>query len=343
MSGKVLVVLACDVDHDRDGFVEGESDSQGLSWRGVEEGLSLFNENLRDVQDSYGNGLKALWFIRSDFQMKKVYGDCAWPFKAHAKILKELASFGDEIGWHVHLWKWHEEKRGWYAETSDALWKEACIREGHGSIPDGWKPFSAKAGWCYQDPLTMRVMSNLGLKADFSCVPDAFNTSFTKEGLPVDVMDWRGSPLEPYHPSRKDPRRAGSDALPIWEVPSAPFKRSAKRIVGTFAKNMLPFQNGKVCLPKIVVKRYGAVTAGGSTINFQKGCEAAFQNAKAGKTVVFSTYFHPDCLLVDKSSGLYENRDNLFENIQKIKDTSSDTGVPFRFVTGKELVAFLEG
>ncbi|MCK4717959.1 MAG: hypothetical protein KAT70_04740, partial [Thermoplasmata archaeon] len=259
-----------------------------------------------------------------------------------SKRLSELESFGDEIGWHVHLWRWNDAVGGWYAEVDDRPWIEKCIRKGYSAIPERWRPTSVKSGWGFQTYRTLALLGELGLKVDLSCIPDAHNISYTKQGLKVDVQDWRGSPTLPYLPHKKDHKKAGGEeALSIWEVPNATFRYKNLNVAGRFVRNMIPYRGGKLVSPRIVVKKRGSAAAGGSIELFRRACDEVFSSAGKGGISVFSIYFHPDCLLVDSSSGLYENRDNLAANLECIGTVSKRTGVPFRFLTGKELVAKL--
>jgi hypothetical protein len=78
----------------------------------------------------------------------------------------------------------------------------------------GRAPRSYRAGRYAASGRTGRLLAELGYRVETSVTP---GIRWVHELNPENALDFRGAPLDPYHPSESDLARAGS--LPIWEVP----------------------------------------------------------------------------------------------------------------------------
>jgi len=302
----LYVCISCDADPDRESYggapLTRRSD---FAWKGITEGITFFNNNVR--KDS----MPVTWFARSDIQLDA--------FLTFEKLFFGLRERGDEIAWHVHFWRWHDEKGSWFQETKDKTWLSSCVDKGFSQLPKEFGIESVKSGWGFHNEFTLCLLSERGLRADFSCVPDLRNVSRTEQGLPYDVMDWVGAPIEPYHPH----------GLSILEVPNSTYPYGARKIFTRFLS----------ALPQLIVRRRGFASVATQPQFFQRVVDDAFKRAaRSGKWYLLS-YFHPDCLLAEAASGLYENRDFLVHNLKYIEAMSQKTDVPVTYVTGRELSA----
>jgi len=210
-------ILLCDCDYDC---------PDRLTWVGVEEGIPRFVQALEEQAQVRGEARPRItWCVRSDLQMERVYGDCAWPFRRFEAMWRELEAAGDDIAWHPHLWRWSEDHNCWYQETEDADWIERCLRAGYATICEacGRKLRTCRMGWEYHSDLTMGIIDELGIEVDLSATPGRRRHAVGDRGsMRHGELDWSITGAEPYHPSRADyrrPPRDGEAALSVLEVP----------------------------------------------------------------------------------------------------------------------------
>ena len=107
MADNLMVVLGCDCDPDRPRYGGPGYDDRhsALHWRGISEGTSLLRERLQKIEGATGAEVKALFFLRSDTQIKEIHGMAAWPVLEYSDIWRQLESEGHELAWHPHLWR----------------------------------------------------------------------------------------------------------------------------------------------------------------------------------------------------------------------------------------------
>lgn len=206
------VVVGCDCDPDRPGYGGARHDTRGeLAWRGVEEGVPRLRGIADTVLDDFGNPVRITWCIRSDLQMREIYGDCAWPAAQFASLWRDLESAGDELAWHPHVWRWDHRAGCWYQEIEDDEWITECLEAGHRDLARrlGHAPVTSRTGWEFHNNTTMTTIRRLGIRVDFSAIPGRHTPGCPDQwGSRLNChVDWRGTPEEPYVPARSDYRR----------------------------------------------------------------------------------------------------------------------------------------
>lgn len=181
------------------------------------------------VSGCAGVPIRMTWCVRSDAQMRMLYGDSAWPYKAFAATWEALAADGDEIAWHPHVWRWDEVAHCWYQEIGDELWIAECLCEGHWALSEvvGEGLQTSRMGWEFHTNYTMRTVAGLGVANDCSAIPGWYAAGEASHGSRFHCYaDWRLTPRRPYRPSRVDYRLAATgsgDALGIRELPMSTF------------------------------------------------------------------------------------------------------------------------
>lgn len=219
------IVVACDCDPDSPARGGVPYDSRTpFGWRGIQEGIPRLVDIADEVAARTGVSPRFTWCVRADAQIEEVYGEAAWALREFSGLWKQLATRGDEIGWHPHVWRWDGRKGCWYQEIQDEAWIKACLRSGFEAMEKaGTRPYTTRMGWEFHNNLTMQTLDALGIRFDLSAVPGSYQPGEEGDGSCFHKFwDWRGTPCGPYHPSRLDYRRPAQDdheSLRIWEIP----------------------------------------------------------------------------------------------------------------------------
>jgi len=286
------IALACDVDPEPPIGPGPRIKETDGDWRGVTNLLPRLLDHLDRLESRTGRHLPIGWFFRADTQMAELHGDAAWALKEVEPLVDRLKARGDEIAWHPHFWRWSEERRTWHQEWSDEDWMVECLRTGFlafrevaGHIP------SARMGWGCHTSATMSALDALGIRRDLSAVPGMYCSGLDRGGAVMNVYDWRGTPDQPYHPSRDDYRVPGERALRLLEIPASagpdPFPHS---IGSALARRTWPPPRFHFTPVKDPRKTQPLVTG----------------RARRGKTHAL-LYFHPYDLVADRIDMFIEN------------------------------------
>jgi hypothetical protein len=198
--------LCCTFDMDMDQVWKGGGVP---TWEGLKAGPGL-RAGIKDLKDDRGGPFVATWFIRADEQVRALYGTVDKVFDMYPEVLRSLGSHGDELAWHPHLYK--QRGGSWVQETDPG----ALVAQVEGTYNVVKKRLTSKAvriGEAYQSPALMAALDRLGLCIDSSALPGRVRHDELQE------LDWGPTPQAPYHPSKKDHRVPGTDALRILEVP----------------------------------------------------------------------------------------------------------------------------
>lgn len=220
----VYIVLSCDTDPDRPGFLNGTR-SGHLTWRGMTEGIPAVKDLLHGVRDSRGREPVFTWLLRADEQIRQVHGDYAWVVRAHEPFLKSLEQNGDELGWHPHFWRRETDDGPWFQEVEDVDWQVEMLHEAHRHLTASFAgaPQSVRMGWAYHNNRTLAALEELGVPVDCSPLPGYRTFRGEPPTRSENLFDWHSSPRRPFRPSRSDYRRPpkpGEEPVRVLEVPS---------------------------------------------------------------------------------------------------------------------------
>lgn len=338
----MIFVICCDVDPDVLGYnvpaARFDVYKEKLGWKGVEDNLPKVSE-IRDlVKDSNSNNAKITWFVRSDEQMKLVFGDHAHPLRKFWELWKELVNQGDEIGWHPHFWRWSVERRCWHQEVCDERWMCECLERGHAEFVKLVKNLtSMRMGWGFHNNCTMRKVNDLGLTVDLSALP-----GIKHEGIPdvrgshfVNEYDWSITPERPYHPSKEDyrrPKRGNEKSLRILEIPITTGPRGATKIFLQQALRSAPFKFRRILLRDQIndsTRVQHRNSANITSRSFRHLAKLKFRESTKNDQVL-ATFFHAIELSNPKSFS------NFKDNLKTVVKLSQRSNVPFRFLTATE-------
>lgn len=197
--------LLVTVDVDNDGTTIGASRDL-LRWDGIAQ-VEALHRLFAEMH------LPATWFLRADNQLADVYGSPAYLFDAHAVLWQKLRLAGDEIAWHPHLYH-REPNAGKFAPDYDPQRCTDKLRATYAELrASGWECASVRIGEAFHSNEMMAALDEFGLMVDSTAIPGRVRSDAERR------MDWGPTPNEPYHPSARDYRVPGADALGILEFP----------------------------------------------------------------------------------------------------------------------------
>ena len=209
MAGTIPVILSIDCEPDAREIPRGERPP----WVGFETMLPAMSRWRGVLAEATGRPVRFVWAIRTDPGIAHVYGDAAWAFGHYREALAELAAEGDEIGLHVHPWRWDETEGRWIADYADEAWTDSCLRTAHEAATRvlGRPIRCARIGDRIMNNTMMRTMESLAITYDLTLEPGQPPRQAMKDGEQTrgQVPDQRRLRRKPYQPSRGDFRRRG--------------------------------------------------------------------------------------------------------------------------------------
>jgi hypothetical protein len=115
-SSKIPVVLCVDIEPD-EFFVDRKNPRP---WSGFEFSHGYLKGLRWKLEDSTGRPVHFNWSLRMDPQVAIAYGSPAWAVDRYAKFFDEYQSSGDELGIHVHTYRWSDASDAWLDDCGDA-------------------------------------------------------------------------------------------------------------------------------------------------------------------------------------------------------------------------------
>ena len=337
------IIIGCDTDPDRQDFVDGAS-VERLSWRGMSEGIPILKGMVDDLIDSDGRAPVFTWLLRVDEQIRMLHGEYGWILQNFRRLLLDLESTGDELGWHPHFYRLDEKKKNWFQEINDVEWQTGMLHQAYDAymkiFPD--RARSVRMGWDYHNNATMRKLDELGVKIDFSAVP-GLSTKATSSRKIHNVYDWYISPREPFFPSKTDYRRGvveGEESLSILELPNFTSKSFIWGIISglQFMRKM----NDITQLLKAIKHATYWINLTGRPGLFSPIASQLRRDLRNAKQpdLFFATYFHADELLDNKSS-LYD-RSSLRTNLETIIKICEDENYAVKFLRAGQIPSIIQ-
>jgi hypothetical protein len=200
------------------------------NWNGFESAVEFLNSVRPQIEDATGSPANFIWFLRMDPQVNHVYGLASWVVQRYRRLIEELELAGDELGLHVHAWRWHEQTRRWVIDHGDQKWVEYCVRSSFRAYEEalGRPCHSFRFGDRWMNNETMQLLESLGTQFDLTIEPGIRDKrQVNREELVTGSLpDYVGAPRAPFRPSKKDFRRVGNDnALNLWSIPLSTGRR----------------------------------------------------------------------------------------------------------------------
>lgn len=340
----VHIVIACDTDPDRVGFLDGVT-ADRLSWRGMTEGIPRLKESLQGLTDGHGAESIITWLLRVDEQIQSMCGSYSWVLEEHGAFLRALESAGDELGWHPHFWRYDDALGRWYQELSDREWQTTMLREAHTAYVDvlPGRARTVRMGWAYHNSETYNTLEQLGVSVECSAIPGLRTLTANPDPRGENYYDWYTAPRKPYFPSRRDCRRPslGPDdpSSTLIEVPNF---TSRSILWGLLAGLQMARKTHDLRQLTQALRRpsYAINITGRPRLFAPLAAQLRKTLAEMDRgPLIFVTYFHPDELLPNRSP-LYAC-ENIRVNLESLLSTCDSQGAVAVFSRGDAIPGIL--
>lgn len=341
MSKKVFIVIGCDTDPDRLGFLDNVP-RDTLTWHGMLEGIPRLKESVGDIKDSNGNKPRLTWCLRADEQVKQMHGSYNAVIKKNKQFFLNLEADGDELAWHPHFFTFDKNSNKWYQEFLDTDWQIKMLENAYAEYQEvlPGRAESVRMGWVYHNNNTIATLDRLGIKVDFSGLPGLGLLPKKDTVKSVNFYDWSVTPNHPYYPSKTDyriPATNGAGAYAMLELPNfVSHSLFWSMLSGLFlAKKM---KNLSHFFKSMNNPSYW-ITITGKPNLFAPLSKQLSKELQQKDSVYFVTYFHPDELLPNNST-LY-SLDFFRTNLLAIIETARQHRADIKFITAGEAPATL--
>jgi len=204
-----LIPILISIDAEPDGtFIDLK---QRVPWHGFEHSEAVIEGWREDISRATGRAAHFTWLLRMDPQIEKVYGSLGWCVESHGKRLEGLARQGDEIGLHVHPFRWSRQDDQWVLDYGNQDWVENCVEQGHRAFTQalGYPPRSFSMGNSWLNQPTVRILEKLGIDYDLSLLPGTGPTPIQDLAGPLGRVtghrpDCSNLPRHPFRPAVDD-------------------------------------------------------------------------------------------------------------------------------------------
>ena len=191
-------------------------------WKGF-EGLQDPIERFRAEIPTHGGRPRFAWFVRMDPQVEQVYGSPHWAGEKYAHYFRHLFDSGDEVGLHIHPWRWLSPESGWMQDFQDQTWVSHCVDSSVEAFRNafGHSCKSVRFGERWLNRRTLDLLEKKGIRFDLTVEPGPEHWGLPAEGgIRWTFPDYRKAPRVPFHPSINDIFRPGrKGARPLWMIP----------------------------------------------------------------------------------------------------------------------------
>jgi len=151
------------------------------------------------------------WFPRADPQVAIANGDASWALKEFAREWQRVSDAGDEIGLHMHPWRWNEAEGWWSQDHGDEDWVCDCL---HSSLAAyrkhfGETPSSYRGGDRFLSQAVVEILEAEGVLVDLTLerMPAVQRLVEAEHGS-GSIPDGTTIPSRAYRPSANDFKQA---------------------------------------------------------------------------------------------------------------------------------------
>jgi hypothetical protein len=207
-------------------------------WLGFERGFEIMADIRRTLVQRTGRPAHFIWLVRADPQIEEVYGSAAWALEHYRRQFEELEVIADEIGLHVHAYRWDDRSHNWIEDYGNQPWVAHCVRTGFRAFETALRrrPAAFSMGMDWTNQPTLQMAKELGARWDLTAIPGAeprplrFSTG-TYTGIAPDCTQIPRQPYQPTHTDFRQPASPSADGMWIFPLSSriAPLALSWKR------------------------------------------------------------------------------------------------------------------
>lgn len=173
--------------------------------------FNFFDKNFSKLIDKLDN-IPFSVFIRSDYQIKTIYGSYDYLFEKNSDVIEEINQSNGEINWHIHLYEQVGEK--WLQIKDEQQIVESFLKD-YAEVRKikGLNSHIVRIGECVMTDALMNTIDKSGITIDSTALPGRKRNDAEKS------FDWEITTNEIYHPSKLDYRKASDTNYSLIEVP----------------------------------------------------------------------------------------------------------------------------
>jgi hypothetical protein len=218
---QVPVLLLIDVEPD--GFFIDRTEK--APWSGFERAMEIMADMRHLLAQKTTGSAHFTWLVRSDSQVAETYHSPAWAFEHYGEAFRRLSAACDEIGLHVHPYRWDAADNDWVDDYGNQEWVNHCVHMGVCAFEKFFqrKPASFSMGMDWTNQATIELVSDLQIRHEFSTILGKEAQPFPTVGVYTGVApDCSRIPQRPYRPSRKNfLSPAAHQGAGIWIFPQS--------------------------------------------------------------------------------------------------------------------------
>jgi hypothetical protein len=200
---QVPVLLLIDIEPD--GFFIDRN--KQAPWLGFERALEIIADIRPRLAQKTNRSAYFTWLVRADPQVAETYDSPTWAFEHYREAFKELLAAHDEVGLHVHPYRWEAGGNCWIDDYGNQEWVTHCIHMGVSAFEKFFqrKPASFSMGMDWTNQAAIQLVNELQIRHEFSAILGKEVQPFPIYGNYTGVApDCSRIPRRPYRPSRKD-------------------------------------------------------------------------------------------------------------------------------------------
>lgn len=241
-----------------------------LPWHGYEATALYLTQIRTRIEKITSFPVHYTWFYRMDPQIEDTYGHIAWPIIHYPDLAEGFVNMGDELGLHIHAYRWDDPLQTWIVDHGNQPWIHHCLSRGFQGFKSALN-FPCKTfrfGDRFMNNETMTELQRLGIRYDLTAEPGmpsvpALSLHERHTGM---LPDYRGMAHAPYQPASHDWRipnmkesPGGLIEIPMssgWGIPAQPSptwtaktQRVLKQLIGRPWKPWQPFETVNLARP----------------------------------------------------------------------------------------------
>lgn len=210
-TSRIPVILCIDVEPD-EFFVDKDNPKP---WSGFEFCHDYLNNFRSRLEKSTDHSVHFCWSLRMDPQVAIAYGSPTWVADKYANYLEEYRSKGDDLGIHVHTYRWSDSLDGWLDDCGNSEWAEECLLSSADSYKKvfGESSRTLRFGNFWLSTKAIHQAETLGIEYDLTVEPGLGSVWQYGNKPPQSgpTPSFCRVPRVPYTPSRSDFREINND------------------------------------------------------------------------------------------------------------------------------------
>jgi hypothetical protein len=201
-------------------------------WIGFERFVDEVPTLRARLADATGRDVRFTWYLRMDEQIAATWGTRRWVADRYGAQLAALEADGDELGLHLHTWRWLGSVGTWIAEREDQAWIAASVHAALDAFEDAFgRPCrSHRGGDRFISPTAVEILAARGVTTDLTVEPGwPSEASLAPGELARGITpSYQAGPYEPYRarsPERfLEPGDGMPVMIPLFSTPAGPVR-----------------------------------------------------------------------------------------------------------------------